>query len=51
MPSCKSVSPRLGQTDAEQLLGVDGVVWGEEKKEEEEEEVGQAANKKAANVN
>ena len=48
MPSCKSVSPRLGQTDAEQLLGVDGVVWGEEKKEEE---VGQAANKKAANVN
>ena len=50
MPTCKSVSPRLGQTDAEQLLGVDGVVWGEEKKEEEEE-VGQAANKKAANVN
>ena len=51
MPTCKSVSPRLGQTDAEQLLGVDGVVWGEEKKEEEEEAGGQAANKKAANVN
>ena len=30
---------RLGQADAEQLLGVEGVVWGEEaeKKQEEEE--------------
>ena len=31
---------RLGQTDAEQLLGVEGAVWGEteqqQKKEEEE---------------
>ena len=27
---------RLGQADAEQLLGVEGMVWGEEKQEEGE---------------
>ena len=29
---------RLGQADAEQLLGVEGMVWGEEKQEEKEGE-------------
>ena len=29
---------RLGQADAEQLLGVEGMVWGEEKQEEQKEE-------------
>ena len=29
---------RLGQADAEQLLGVEGVVWGEEAEKQEEEE-------------
>ena len=29
---------RLGQADAEQLLGVEGMVWGEEKQEKQEEE-------------
>ena len=28
---------RLGQADAEQLLGVEGVVWGEEPEKQEEE--------------
>ena len=28
---------RLGQADAEQLLGVEGVVWGETEKKEEGE--------------
>ena len=28
---------RLGQADAEQLLGVEGMVWGEEKQEKEEQ--------------
>ena len=29
---------RLGQADAEQLLGVEGVVWGEAEQEKQEEE-------------
>ena len=29
---------RLGQADAEQLLGVEGVVWGEEAENQQEEE-------------
>ena len=31
---------RLGQADAEQLLGVEGVVWGEAEKQEEEAKSG-----------
>ena len=29
---------RLGQADAEQLLGVEGVVWGEAEQQEKQEE-------------